>query len=96
MPANDVTPLGIDLQHAPTRRRSALDTLAGLTAIATALALWGWVVAGVMAPLGSALSRVAGEATPLPAVEAAPCGVPPGALAYAARPAGAAARPACP
>ena len=35
----------------------------GLAAIFVALALWAWVLAGVAAPLGAALTRL-GAATP--------------------------------
>jgi hypothetical protein len=54
----------------------------GALPILVALALWGWALAGVLAPLSGALARIDSSAREAPA--AAPCGVPPGALASAA------------
>jgi hypothetical protein len=59
----------------------------GLVAPLVALVLWIVVVAGIAAPLGAALVRMdARRAAPAPAMaEQAPCPLPPGALASAAR-----------
>jgi hypothetical protein len=54
----------------------------GLLLIAVALALWAWVVAGVMAPLGHALARMDVGREPAAPALAGP--VQPGALASAA------------
>lgn len=54
----------------------------GLLAILAALALWGWIVAGVLAPLSGALARIDGAGTSAP--PALHCPVPQGALASAA------------
>ncbi len=49
-------------------RRSALDPVGALLPILAALALWAWVLAGVLAPLGGALARLdGGGPAPVPA-----------------------------
>ena len=46
------------MQRQRTRRWDSRVGAGGLLPVIVALALWVWVVAGVMAPLGGALARI--------------------------------------
>ena len=71
----------LDAERTARRRWSVWKDAMGLLPVAAALALWVWVLAGVMAPLGHALARLdAGRESAAPALA---CPMPPGALASA-------------
>ena len=63
------------------RRWNAWEDAGGLLPVVAALALWAWVLAGVMAPLGHALARL--DAGREPAAPVLACPLPPDALASA-------------
>jgi hypothetical protein len=69
------------MQRTRTAVWNVREGVSGLVPILAALALWAWVLAGVLAPLGGALARL--EAGREPAVAPASCPMPPGALASA-------------
>jgi hypothetical protein len=72
----------LDAGWAARLRWSVREGAGGLLPVAAALALWAWVLAGVMAPLGHALARLeVGREPPAPSLVGS---VPPGALASAA------------
>ncbi len=71
---------GVERARAWAPRRNVLDPVGGLLPILVALALWAWLLAGVLAPLGDALSRIErGGAAPAPVK----CPMPPDGLASA-------------